>query len=444
MSLILKTLKLPVQPKDFEMQNIDPLNSETISSCQNCSNTKLDSILFLGYIPPVNQMLAINSQPDVELRFPLELKHCINCQLVQIGYDVDQRILFPESYPYLSGSTKILRDNFMELESTASKLLKLNRNDLILDIGANDGTLLSPFALSNYKVLGVEPSQAADIAVKNGIPILKQYFNAETANTILAEYGKCQLITAANVFAHITDIHSIIDSIKLLLLDDGVFISENHYLLSLVNTLQYDTVYHEHLRYYSLTSLINLFKQHDLEVFKIQLIPTHGGSIRVFTAKAGKYPIDDSVNKQLEEEAKSGLLSGNALRSFANSVSQTKIDLLEMLSKLKQQGKHIMAIGAPSRASTLINYVGINEDLIDAVLEISTSNKLNKYIPGTRIPVLDESILFEQQPDYALLLSWHIKDELIPMLRSKGFKGSFICPLPKPVIYTNSMAASEC
>ncbi|MBU6446644.1 MAG: methyltransferase domain-containing protein, partial [Verrucomicrobia bacterium] len=239
--------------------NLSSLDSKPLTQCQICGCSHLDSILFLGYVPPVNEMLTVGGVPNVEMRFPLELMRCKQCTLVQIGYEVDPRILFPHSYPYLSGTTKILRENFKNLAQESNALFHLSQSDLIIDIGANDGTLLAPFRDLGAKVLGIEPSQAADVARTKGIEMVKDYFSQKTAQQVRAHYGSAKIITAANVFAHIKNVHEIIEGILHLLSSDGVFISESHYLLDLVQTLQYDTIYHEHLRYYALGSLMKLF-----------------------------------------------------------------------------------------------------------------------------------------------------------------------------------------
>lgn len=410
------------------------VTSAPVSQCQVCNSPKLDSVLFVGYIPPVNTMPAIGSVPVEESAYPLELLRCQDCGLVQIGLEVAQEILFPESYPYLSGSTRILRSNFSDLQQESAELLGLTKDKLVVDIGSNDGTLLSNFQEAGYPVLGIEPSQAGDVARSRGIDTLKTYFNREIACKVAAERGKAQVITAANVFAHIGDIHSVVDGIVELLGPRGVFISESHYLLDLVETLQYDTVYHEHLRYYHLGSLINLLEGHGMEVFHVKRIPTHGGSIRVYSARKGEREILASVSKLLAEEREKGLEDGSGLVDFRERVIRSKLDLYELLAPLKRAGARVYGIGAPSRASTLINYVGLDDGIVDCVMEVKGSHKIGKYVPGSRIPVLEESKLFSDQPEYALLLSWHIADELAQNLRRSGYKGKFILPLPIPCV----------
>jgi len=410
------------------------VTSRPIDCCQVCNSKHLNSVLFVGYIPPVNTMPSVGSVPIEETAYPLEMLRCADCGLVQIGLEVAPEILFPESYPYLSGSTRILRSNFADLCVESENLLKLVKDKLVIDIGSNDGSLLANFHEAGYPVLGIEPSQAADVAISRGINTLKTYFNRNIARTVSIERGKAQLITAANVFAHIGNIHSVVDGIVELLDQNGVFVSESHYLLDLVETIQYDTIYHEHLHYYALGSLKYLLAAHGLEVFHIKRIPTHGGSIRVYSARKGQRDVLSSVGEQLAEEDRRGLTDGSGLKDFRQRVIRSKSDLYELIAPLKRSGARIFGIGAPSRASTFINYVGIDDGILDAVMEVSSSHKLNKYVPGTRIPVLDESILFKEQPEYALLLSWHIAEELAVNLRKGGYKGKFITPLPEPRI----------
>jgi hypothetical protein len=252
------------------------------------------------------------------------------------------------------------------------------------------------------------------------------------ARRVRAERGPAKVVTAANVFAHIGDVHGVAAGIVELLAPDGVFISESHYLLDLVETLQYDTIYHEHLRYYALGSLEALLKRHGLEVFHVKRIPTHGGSIRVYAARTGTRPVDPSVAARRAHEREFGISDGSALVAFRDRVAQSKLALYALVATLKKPGVRIYGIGAPSRASTLISYAGLDSGIVDAVMEVTGSHKLDKYMPGTRIPVLDEAMLYADQPEYALLLSWHIADELVGILRKKGYKGAFIVPLPEP------------
>ncbi len=405
-------------------------SSVVVERCQVCDYSNLEPILFLGYLPPVNSVHPIGQKPHEQPSYPAQLLYCPQCNLVQLGLIVDPKILFPSEYPYTSSTTKILRENFAELYHECKTIVNLSHDDLVVDIGSNDGNLLSNFK-SNHRVLGITPEDIGKIAIERGIPTIISYFNKDVVLKVRSEEGQAKIITATNVFAHIEKINEILELIIELLKEDGVFISESHYLLSLIETLQYDTIYHEHLRYYSLHSLKYLLEMHGLEIIHAKQIPTHGGSIRVYAARQGKYPVRESVSSLIKKE-KQVLMDKKNLFEFKKRVVISKLELQAMLLNIKKQGKRIYGVSAPSRATTLINYVGIDNDILDCVLEIKGSHKIGKYVPGTLIPIVEESKLFEDQPEYALLLSWHIADELAPKLREKGFKGKFIVPLPSP------------
>jgi hypothetical protein len=405
--------------------------SVPVECCQVCGYSPLTSVLSLGYMPPVNQMVAIGEVPRQQPWFPTNLLHCSNCDLVQLGLAVDPVIIFPPEYPYTSGTTKLLRDNFANLYAEAAAMLRLTPQDLIIDIGSNDGTLLSNFQAGGHRVLGIEPTEVGKIAGGRGIPTLQRYFTPAVAAEVKREHGPARVVTAANCFAHMEDVHAIVEGILDLLAGDGVFISESHYLIGLLDTLQYDTVYHEHLRYYSLNSLANLLQMHGLEVFHARPIPSHGGSIRVYAARRGARPVNDSVAGMIAREPR-GEAMRERLQAFRNDVMMSKLRLLAMIRDLKEKGARICGISAPSRASTLVNYVGLDEALIDYVCEIAGSLKIGKCMPGTSIPVVEESRLFADQPDCAIIFSWHIADELAPKLRAKGYRGKLVTPLPVP------------
>ena len=408
-----------------------------ITACQICGSNDLRSVLFLGYLPPVNTMQTIGTAHDKQEWFPAEILRCPECSLVQLGYAADPNVLFPPDYPYRSGTTRILRENFADLQREAKALLGLTNKDLIIDIGSNDGTLLKNFLDGGNRVLGVEPSLNAKLAEDMGVETKMTFFGSSVVEPILKSHGKAKVITAANVFAHIHGLDGIMKSIVALLEDDGVFISESHYLLDLLTTVQYDTIYHEHLRHYSVTSLRFLLERYGLTIFHAKRIPTHGGSIRVYASKS-KRAVNASVAAMLKEEEEAGLQGDAWVKPFRDRVLHSKLALYELLTKIKSSGKRIYAISAPSRASTLVNYVGLDDGIIDCVLEIQGSKKIGKYMPGRHSPVLDEAKLYQDQPEYALLLSWHIGAELMPNLKKRGFKGDFIVPLPEPRIMKNA------
>ncbi len=412
-----------------------------VTSCQICGCSRLESVIFLAFLPPVNVMCPLDRAHDMEHWFPAEMMRCPECTLVQLGYVADPALIFPPEYPYTSGTTKILRENFADLYTNVKGLMNLQPEHFVIDIGSNDGTLLSNFKNGGHKVLGIEPSLTAKLAEEKGIDTLMMFFGDEPTDIVLKEHGQADVITAANCFAHILDPNAVVQNIKRLMKDDGVFISESHYLLDLVQTLQYDTIYHEHLRYYSLQSIKNLLERNGFTVFKAQRIPTHGGSIRVYATLKDTYPADGSVETILQEEEKAGLMGSSWVVPFREGIIRHKLELYKLIADIRAKGQMIYGISAPSRASTLVNYVGLDDGLMPCVLEIKGSKKIGKFMPGRHMPVLDETKLYEDQPPYALLLSWHIATELMANLKKRGFKGDFIIPLPAPKIVRNSDVA---
>jgi len=405
--------------------------SKTIDRCQISSVKDLKSILSLGYLPPVNKLKKINSSLCEDVFFPSELVFSPSSNLVQINTVVNKEILFPSEYPYTSSTTKILRENFKELYKDCKRIINISSKELVIDVGSNDGNLLNNFK-NSHRVLGITPEKIGNIAIRNGIPTLIKYFDKPTANLVLEKYGKAKIITATNVFAHIENVHKLMKNILKILDKDGVFISESHYLVSLIKTVQYDTIYHEHLRYYSLKSLEYLFKKYNMEIIHAKKINTHGGSIRVYAARKKKFKINKNVKKILNFEK--NFLNWKTFNNFKKKVIASKLNLYSILKKLKEKNKKIYGIGAPSRATTLINYVGLDENIIDCVLEIEGSYKIGNYIPGKKIPILSEKKLYSDPPDFVILFSWHIASELKFNLKKKGFKGKFIIPLPCPRI----------
>ena len=406
-------------------------NFKYINTCQVSGSKKLIKILSLGNIPFVNDTHKIDSKNFMTISAPLELYYCPKSELVQLNIEVDKKILFPKSYPYTSSTTKVLRDNFSQLRKEIDKNNFLKKNDLLIDIGSNDGNLLSNFK-DSYRVLGITPENIGKIAIKRGIPTIIDYFDENVVKSVIKKYGKAKIITATNVFAHITEVNKLIKNIKKCLKTDGIFISESHYLLPLIETNQYDTVYHEHLRYYSLKSLKYLFSKHQLEIFKVEKIPTHGGSIRVYASKKNKYKIHPSVKKINYEEKD----LSKRLFDFKEKVIDSKFNFYNLLNKLKNKNKNmrIAGISAPSRSTTLINYIGIDENIIENIYEVKGSKKIGMYVPGTKIKIIEEKISKLKKYNYLLIFSWHIQKDIIKVLRKKGYKGKFIVPLPKPKV----------
>ncbi len=398
--------------------------------CYICGNENLHKFLSLGHQPPSDAFLKAYDLQQPEITYPLDVFICKQCQLVQLGHAVNPEVLF-QDYVYNSGTNNSLKINFKNLVDRIVDRWQLTSSDLAIDVGSNDGTLLENYLVHQVRILGIDPSSATSIALEKNIPTMVDFFNEQTAFQAIQQYGPAKVITATNVFAHIDQLHSFMRGISCLLASDGIFISESHYLLDLITKMQYDAIYHEHLRYYSLKPLIHLFSQFNMEIIDAERISTHGGSIRIYAAKKGSHSVSPSVEKLISLEEENGLYQIDTFNKYAQQVKDNKFELLKILVDLKKQGKSIIGIGAPAKGNTLLNYCSLGPDMIDYLAEKSEL-KIGLFAPGTHIPVIDEERLWREQPDYGLLLSWNIADELIPKLQAKGYKGKFIIPNPTP------------
>jgi len=349
---------------------------------------------------------------------------------VQIDYVVAPEELFFPEYPYRSGITSTLVKNLRSTGPIIMQRYGVVAGGLVIDVGSNDGTLLSGFQDAGMRVLGIEPTNIAVIANESGIETLQEFFSEEVAKRIVGERGKAEIVTAANMFAHVAKLGSLIRGVDALLNRGGLFVSESHYLLDLIDTVQYDSIYHEHLKYYSVRSIIKLFNYYDFTVVDVDRIPNYGGSIRVYAMKGKGHSISNSVTRLLAEEERRGLHSGPAYDSFVHKVRQSKIDLQKLLVDARSQGKSVVGVGSPGRAATLLSYCNIDADLMPYIAEQATSLKLGLSMPGSHIPIADEAQMFDKQPDYAVMLSWHYWEPIVDKLRAKGLRARIVLPLP--------------
>jgi hypothetical protein len=400
--------------------------------CYICSNSNLIQFLDLGKHPPPLNFVTKEDLKQIQTSFPLQVYFCNECQLVQLGDAVDPNVMF-KNYLYTSGVSTAFRNHLSEFAQHLVAKFCPTSKDLIIDIASNDGTLLKFFQSYGPRVLGIEPSNIAKIAEENGINTVNDFFNENVANNILKNQGQAKIITITNAFAHIKDLDSIMKGIKLLLTDDGIFVSESQYLVDIIEKLEYDTIYHEHLRYYSLHTLLKLFEKYDMEIFDCERISSHGGSIRVYAASKKQFKKSSNIETMLNLEKKLNLSSIETYKKFANRVYENKSDLLSMLEKIKSSGKTIVGISAPARSSTVLNFCHIDSSTLDYIAEKSPL-KLGKFTPGMHIEVVNDSKLIQEQPDYALLLSWHLADSIISKIQNDGYKGKIIVPLPLPKI----------
>ncbi len=401
------------------------------SVCQVCDSGKIDLILDLGFQSPCDSLLTLDRLNYSETTYPLRLVRCSRCQLVQIDYVVDPQELFFPEYPYVSGITQSLVERLHATSKSFHSKFSFPTASLIVDIGSNDGTLLQGFKNLGYKTVGVEASNVADIANKNGITTVKGFFNPKIASEIRASYGGAKLITATNVFAHVSKLNDFMNGVETLLDEDGIFITESHYLGDIYETLQFDSIYHEHLKFYSLASIQVLLKKYNFNVIDVEKISNYGGSIRVFASKDPNHLISERVTKLMDEENKKRVNDLETALLFSSRVQSQKGEIRNLVVELIKEEMVVYGIGCPGRASTLVNFCGLDVSLLPLILEQSDSLKLGMYLPGTHTPVVKESQYLEEQPDYLFLLSWHYSKEIIENLRKAGFKCKIIVPLPK-------------
>ncbi len=404
-----------------------------VRQCQICSHKNLDLVLPLGHQLPVSSYLTEEQLYEAEMTYPLNLCRCSKCGLLQLDYIIDPNIAFPFKYPYRSGLTNMLVRNFRELANLIIPKYNLRPGDLVLDIGSNDGTLLQGFKEKGMRVVGIEPTDAADVANKNDIPTIQNFIDKKTVEKINKKYGGAKIITATNVFAHINNVPELMRNIKNLMADDGIFISESQYLMAIVEKLEFDTIYHDHLRYYSLKPLEYLFSSFGCSLVDAERISAAGGSIRVFAMK-GKRKQSMRVKELIKQEEKMGIYDAKFWKEFKKQVMAVKNDLLTLLLQCKKGGGKIVGLTSSARSNTLLGFTGINNQLLDFIGEKKGSPKIGLFTPGTHIPIADEEKIIKDQPEYVLVLSWHIGEELMKIIRKLGYKGKFIMPLPKPKI----------
>jgi hypothetical protein len=401
-----------------------------LNGCQLCGAGYLELVLDLGHHAPCDSLLRPEQLLEVEKTYPLRLVRCVRCGLVQIDYVVAPEVLFHPEYPYRSGITTTL---VKHLESTAVSVIEkfgLERGSLVIDIGSNDGTALQAFKARGMRVLGIEPTNVAKIAVENGIPTIQEFFSETLGRQIRKEHGPAGAVIATNMFAHVQKLGELIRGVGHLLGDEGAFVTESHYLLDLIQTVQYDSIYHEHLKYYSVRPLKVLLDSYDFTLVDVQRIPSYGGSIRVYAMKGPHRRVKDGVARVMAEEERAGLYASEAYATFRERVIRSKLDLQALLLEIKRQGKRAVGIACPGRSSTLLNYCNIDRDLMPYIAEQASSLKIGLFLPGKHIPIVDEQIMFDEGPEYGVMLSWHYADPIMAALRRKGFTGKFILPLP--------------
>ena len=403
-----------------------------LDRCQITGSSELNLVIDLGHQPPCDSLLTAEMLNQPEKTYPLRLMHCPESGLAQLDYVVDGSEIYYPDYPYRSGISRPLEVYQRAFADGIVKRFAISAGALCVDIGSNDGTLLTGFKRHGCRALGVEPTNIARIArSENDIETIQQFFTEALAHDIVRDYGRARVITMTNVFAHMASLGEVMRGLVQLLDGDGVFVTESHYLLDVLEKNQFDTVYHEHIRTYSLKSLLRLFSDYGMEVFDVERAERYGGNIRAYVARKGLYPVSAAVGELRELEDRVGLHTQEAWNQFRRRVLDNRDRFMEFVYQARRQGRRLIGNSCPGRASTLLNFYGVTPDLMPYIGELPTSLKLGLYLPGKHIPVVKNTRIVEEQPDYLVLLSWHYMEPIVQRLRSEGVKSRLVTPLPE-------------
>ena len=414
-----------------------PLQSfgRELKTCRMCGGKDLKLVLDLGHQPHSDSFPTREQLNEAEAHYPLRLLACATCGLLQIDYLVNPSILYQQDYLYVSSTTATGRKHFGDMAKAVAERSALAAGSLVVDIGSNVGLLLEAFKALGMKVLGVDPAPIpAKQALQNGIDTVVDFFASHVAEKIRATHGEASVITGTNVFAHMHELGDFIAGVKALLAKDGTLVIEAPHALTMIENLEYDTIYHQHVSYLSARPMKDYFKQVGLELFSVETLPIHGGSLRYFAGFPGKHPVEPVVQELIQKEETSGLYDLARLAQFAREVVGQKRALVALLLGFKKQGKRIVALSAPAKGNTLLNYCHLDASIIDYATERNPL-KIGRFTPGTHLPIYADEKILSDTPDYALILAWNFADEI--MRNMELFKkggGQFVLPIPRPTI----------
>jgi SAM-dependent methyltransferase len=402
--------------------------------CRSCGTPSLEVFLDLGSTPLADALVDDAHASEPEDRFPLEVAFCETCALVQVPEEVPPEKLFVENYHYFSSFSDVVIDHARRHAGQLIGSRGLGSRSLVVEVGSNDGYMLKHFAARGTSVLGVDPSPGpAAAAAASGIPTVTEFFGRALATKLREEGLGADVIIANNVMAHVPDLNGFVEGLRILIADDGVITVENPYVRDLIEGSEFDTIYHEHLCYFSCTSLDALVRRHGLFLNHVEYFPDlHGGTLRWWIAPTED--VSDTCLDYLRDERLTGMDTFDYYRDFAKRVERIREDLLALLRRLRDEGRSVAAYGAAAKGSTLLNYVGIGRDLVDFVVDRNV-HKQGKRMPGVGLPIRPTEALLEEQPDYLLLLAWNFRNEIAQQQSEYLLRGGrFIVPVPSPTI----------
>lgn len=416
-----------------KMKTADELSRR--GACRACENEHLLKFLSLGPTALANSFLSDESEIVEESVYPLDVYFCPKCSLVQLMDVIDPEVLFRD-YIYVTGTSSTIREHNRSYAESVKSILGLRSGDKVAEVASNNGQLLKCFQELGCKVLGIEPAtNVAAIAKGDGVPTINEFFTEETAADILGEHGRFRALIGNNVLAHVDDTVGFLKGCRMLIDEDGMLVFEVPYLGEFLERLEYDTVYHEHLCYFSVAALDVMFKRAGLRITEVLKTPVHGGSVRVHAVRdtADRRPAN-SVEELVRKEREEGFFDPESYRRFAVRVEENRVAILGLLRGLKAEGATIAGYGAAAKGNTFLNYCGIGTDLLDFIADRNPL-KVGRLTPGSHIPVVGPEELAGRPPDYLLILAWNFTDEILRQETEFAAQGGkFVIALPEPRI----------